>query len=103
MGHFFNEVDKINDYHCILSEEAQHEFSEYQLLIRVLSEQGKTDESGKILPKDKSEITADSLQNSSDPDATYQNKAGKKHKGYVGNIIETVGENGDSLITGVGK
>ena len=32
----------------------------------------------------------------------YQSKAGKNHKGYVGNIIETVGENGDSLITGVG-
>ena len=94
-----HEAEKVKG---LMSEEAWHEFSEYQLLIRVLSEQGKTDESGKILPKDKSEITADSLQNPSDPDATYRSKAGKKHKGYVGNIIETVGENGDSLITGVG-
>lgn len=43
-----------------------------------------------------------SLQNPSDPDATYRYKAGRDHKGYVGNIVETVGENGDSLITGVG-
>lgn len=34
-------------------------------------------------------------------DATYRNKAGKSHKGYVGNLIETIGEDGDSLITGV--
>lgn len=37
--------------------------------------------------------------NPPDPDAAYRSKTGKKHKGYVGNIIETVGENGDSLIT----
>lgn len=40
-------------------------------------------------------------KNSSDPDATYRNKSGKNHKGYVGNIVETVGENGDGLITDV--
>ena len=37
----------------------------------------------------------------SDPDATYRSKAGKSHKGYIGNVVETVGEAGDSLITGV--
>lgn len=85
----------------LMSDDAWHEFSEYQLLIRVLSEQSKTDENGRTIPKDKGEITSASLQNPSDPDATYRSKAGRNHKGYVGNVIETVGENGDSLITGV--
>lgn len=62
-----------------MSDDSWHEFSEYQLLIRVLSEQSKTDGIGKLLPKDKSEITAASLQNPSYPDATRR-KAGKDHK-----------------------
>lgn len=69
-------------------------------MIRVLAEQSKADENENIIPKEKREITSGSLQNPSDPDATYRNKAGKSNKGYVGNIIETVGEDGDSLITG---
>ena len=75
------------------------ELQEYQLLLRVLREQAKQAEDGKMIPKENSEITSGSLQNPSDPDATYREKAGKQHKGYVGNVIETVGENGDSLIT----
>jgi hypothetical protein len=75
------------------------ELSEYQLLIRVLKEQTDEDSDGKVTAKPKSEISPASLQNPSDPDATYRKKAGKDHKGYVGNIVETIGENGDSLIT----
>lgn len=86
----------------IMGEDVWHDFSEYQLLVRVLMEQTKADETGKTIAKDKSEITAASLQNPSDPDATYRSKAGRSHKGYVGNVIETVGENGESLITGAG-
>ena len=44
------------------------------------------------------EIKATSLQNPSEPDATYRNKAGKGHTGYVGNFVEAVGEEG-SIIT----
>lgn len=76
-------------------------WQEFQLLIRVLMEQSKTDENENVIPKEKSEISSDSLQNPSDPDATYRSKAGKSNKGYVGNIVETVGKDGDSLITGV--
>ena len=67
--------------------------AEYQLLIRLLNEQTND---GKA--KDNSEITSDSLQNPNDPDATYRKKAGKDYKGYVGNIIEAVGEDGASQI-----
>lgn len=75
-----------------------HESSEYHLLVRVLSEQTESDSSGNIVPKDKKEIKANSLQNPSDPDATYRYKAGKSHKGYVGNIVETFDKNG-AIIT----
>ena len=37
-------------------------------------------------------------ENSSDPEATFRYKAGEKHLGYVGNIVESVGEKG-SLVT----
>jgi len=77
------------------------EFSEYQLLSRVLCEQAQEETDGCLKPKSKSEIQPDSLQNPSDPDATYRSKAGKDHKGYVGNIVETVGENGCTLISDV--
>lgn len=84
----------------VMSDEVWHEYSEYQLLFRVLNEQTITNENGERIARDKSEISSDSLQNPSDPDATYRSKAGKGHKGYVANVTETVGESG-SLITGV--
>ena len=38
------------------------------------------------------------MQNPSDPDATYREKAGKKHRGYAANVEESVGKNG-SVVT----
>jgi len=38
------------------------------------------------------------LQNPSDPEATYRNKAGKIHRGYVANLEESVGKSG-SVVT----
>lgn len=86
---------------ALMADESWHGFSEYQLLLRVLEEQSQVSVDGSITPKDKKEILSKSLQNPSDADATYRSKAGKTHKGYVGNIVETVGEQGDSLITAV--
>ena len=43
-------------------------------------------------------MDSSSLQNPSDPDATYRLKAGKAHRGYSANITETVDQNG-SLVT----
>ena len=43
-------------------------------------------------------MNSDMLQNPADPDATYREKAGKQHRGYVANVEESVGENG-SLVT----
>lgn len=78
--------------------DAYFELPEYQLLRRVLKEQTETTAEGKIIPTDKKNITPSSLQNPSDPDATYRSKAGKDNKGYVGNLVETFDEKG-SIIT----
>lgn len=83
----------------IMEDDVWHEFTQYQLLVRVLNEQTDVDEAGNVIPKSKKDISSSSMQNPSDPDATYRNKAGKDHKGYALNIVETVGEDGTSLIT----
>ena len=38
------------------------------------------------------------MQNPSDPEATFRSKAGKKHRGYVANLEESVGAN-SSVVT----
>ena len=85
----------------IMEGEEWHQFEEYAHLVRMMGEQGKKDEEGKVIPKENQEISAESMQNPSDPDATYRKKAGEGYQGYTANIVETVGENGDSLITDV--
>jgi hypothetical protein len=77
--------------------------SEYQLLIRVINEQTNSDDEGKLSLKSKNDEKLNSrmLQNPSDPDATFRTKAGKEHRGYVANFVETVGEN-KSIISNYG-
>ena len=84
-----------------LSAGSYKETQEYLTLTRVLREQAQYGEDGSIKPKNKKEIRTDSLQNPSDPDATFRRKAGECHKGYVGNFVETMDENG-AIITQFG-
>lgn len=73
--------------------------TEYQLLIRCLSEQTVSEEGGRRLrTKEEGGFHSGILQNPSDPDATFREKAGKEHQGYVANLEEAVGENG-SVVT----
>lgn len=74
--------------------------SEYQLLIRLLREQTTFDDDGnrRLREKGEKEDPSKVLINPSDPEATFRKKGGTKHVGYVGNVIESVGENG-SLVT----
>lgn len=90
----------INDAATLIRElgEAYFELPEYQLLRRVLKEQTETTAEDQLIPADKKNILPSSLQNPSDPDATYRSKAGKDNKGYVGNLVETIDEKG-SIIT----
>ena len=75
--------------------------SEYQLLIRLLKERTIIDDDGtrRLRQKEEVENPSEVLLNPSDPEATFRYKAGGKHLGYVGNVVESVGENGGSLIT----
>lgn len=84
----------------LMSDDNWHEFQEYQLLIRVLREQTTFEKDAETPAlKEDSDISPQSLQNPTDPDATYRKKAGKDHKGYAANVVETVGDGGDSVIS----
>lgn len=48
--------------------------------------------------KEDGTMNSHALQNLSDTDAIYRNKAGKQYRGYVENLEKTVGRNG-SVIT----
>lgn len=61
---------------------------EYNLAKRLFSEQCKL-EKGKVKVKNKKEIDSGSLQNPSDSDATYKNKNGESHRGYLAQAMET--------------
>jgi len=75
------------------------ELPEYALVIRLLEDQSVIDESGKRVAKENRSISPGSMQNPSDPEATYRKKAGKHHIGYVANVVETFDGNGNSVIT----
>ncbi|HCC50947.1 MAG TPA: DDE transposase [Porphyromonadaceae bacterium] len=76
------------------------DINEYRLLSRVMEEQTIREESGKLRMKQKEDggMNSSILQNPSDPDATYREKAGKQYRGYVANVVESVSENG-SIVT----
>lgn len=61
----------------------------YQLLCRILNEQCEVQSDGTIELKDPKQIRSDSLQNPSDPDASY---SGHKGQGYQVQIMETYSE-----------
>ena len=73
--------------------------TEYQLFTRCLSDQTVVEnEKRRMRTKQDGTMNSSALQNPSDPDATYRNKAGKQYRGYSANIEETVGKNG-SVVT----
>ena len=66
--------------------------TEFQLLERMLSDQT---ENGRLKPN--KQISPQSLQNPSDEDATFRRKSGEGHHGYVVNLVEDCGENGNII------
>lgn len=80
--------------------EAYDESSNYQLLLRVLREQAVQEENGsyRLCTKEDGGMNASILQNPADPDATYREKAGKQHRGYVANVTEAAGEKGSIVL-----
>ena len=61
----------------------------YQTLRRVFNEQYRVDEKKVIVPREKEEISAKSIQSPHDPDCHYRNKDGQKVKGYSINVTES--------------
>ena len=78
---------------------AYQDSTEYDLFVRCLSEQTVI-ENGKrrLRIKEDGSMSSSMMQNPSDPEATFRNKAGKEHRGYAANLEESVGENG-SVVT----
>lgn len=71
------------------------EVTEYPLFVRCLSDQTVVEGNKRRLrTKEDGTMNSSALQNPSDSDATYRNKAGKLHRGYAANLEETVGKNG---------
>lgn len=64
------------------------EMKEFKLLHRLINEQCFETEEGVVIPIEAKRISPNSLQNPSDPDATYRNKSGKRNVGYAVNLVE---------------
>ena len=67
--------------------ESLHEVQAYLNLARLLADQTTQTEAG-VVPKENSEISASSLQNPSELEATYRKKGDKQYTGYVVNTVE---------------
>jgi len=67
---------------------AYHEVPAYRVLQRVFQEHFVV-EAASLRPKDGQELSASSLQSPDDWEATYRQKRGEAHKGYVVNVTET--------------
>lgn len=63
--------------------------SHYQTLRRVFNEQYRVDKKKIITPREKEEISAQSVQSPHDTDCHYRNKDGQKVKGYSINVTES--------------
>jgi hypothetical protein len=60
----------------------------FLILARFIKEQANPTEDGRLVPKPGQEISPQSLQNPTDPDATYRFKHGD-NIGYVGNVLNS--------------
>jgi hypothetical protein len=92
--HLFDLVDRFRGHQQI------SRMQSYQLMVRLLEEQCEITEGGvpKVILKNPKDISSESLQNPSDPDATY----GHKGKGYKLSLTETcVKDNPFQVITDV--
>jgi len=68
--------------------------STYRVLRRVFQEHFSVDES-MLRPKEGQELSASSMQSPDDWEATYRQKRGEKHRGYVSNVTETCNPEND--------
>ena len=86
--------DGLRFHHLYRKNKEIKQTEEFKLLSRMLKEQTQK---GSI--KSSKNIAPDSLQNPTDPDATYRKKGKKKHLGYTANIVEKFDDK-NRMITG---
>ena len=80
------------------TEKFLQEIPEYTVFQRVLEEQSYLNDEGQRVPKDKKDISPDSVQNPFDATVTYRYKRGQHH-GHVLNVAEVVDDQGNGIIT----
>jgi hypothetical protein len=82
--------------HRLVGELSPHYSKEstYRVLRRVFQEHFSVDES-MLRPKEGRELSASSMQSPDDWEATYRQKRGEKHRGYVANVTETCNPEND--------
>jgi len=74
----------------VLAEAKAASLAGFELLERVFGEQYRTNaETGSLEAVPSKEISARSVQNPNDPDATYRSKNGEEVRGYTHNVTET--------------
>lgn len=95
MKQLLTDADKL----LALCESDYNDSTEYDLFVRCLLEQTIVEnENRRLRTKEDGGMKSTMLQNPSDPEATFWNKAGKEHRGYAANFEESVGANG-SVVT----
>jgi len=75
--------------------------SSYNTLKKVFQEQFTTSTESHIVPREKEEISAHSIQSPHDTDCHFRNKGGEKVKGYSINVTESCNDTGLNLIGNV--
>ena len=83
--------------HANFSKELLDGIDEYKVFLRVLDEQTVLGEDGSRIPKDKKDISPDSVQNPYDTTVTYRYKRGAHH-GYVLNVAEVHDGKGNGVL-----
>jgi hypothetical protein len=87
---------------AILDNRIMKKAKHYSLLERLFNDQYYIDTKGKVMIKESSEVSADSLQSPHDPDASYRKKSNDDHtgkptvNGYSANITETCNHTKDN-------
>lgn len=90
-------IKQASDLYDTVQEEPAVQTSEaLEHMSRLLEEQSIQMEDGTFMPLEGKAIAPDSLQNPSDPDATYRNKGGKDHIGYSLNLVEVRDQESDA-------
>lgn len=93
-----NQILADADQLLAVCESEYQDSTEYELLVRCLSEQTIVDNETRRLRTKEDGMRSDMLQNPSDPEATFRRKSGKEHRGYVANLEESAGSTG-SVVT----